>query len=85
VWQKPDGKGIELGLHLDSQQLLEIRMYDVTGRAVVSLPAEVYGAGSHQVRIDYEAHTVVPLSSGVYFVLVKGEDWQTLRKVVLVR
>ncbi len=58
-----------------------LRVYDLTGRLVADLtPKGRLAAGEHRVVWDAK-----DLTSGVYLVRLKGEEWTSSRKVVLLR
>lgn len=65
---------------LPSASLVELVVYNVAGRKVISLAGGEYEAGTHQVHFDGSE-----LSSGIYFIRLKaGEQIQT-QKCLLIR
>lgn len=57
-----------LAFSLPTEARVEVRVYDVLGREVVRRPAEAFGAGRHDIRIDG-----APLASGVYVYRLTAE------------
>lgn len=76
--------GTEVSLYLPAPTVVEIEVYDVSGRAVLGLGHRVVSAGDHawdlrQLLSDRKA------SSGLYFVRVTAAGKRFSGKVVFVR
>ncbi|HEY3293833.1 MAG TPA: T9SS type A sorting domain-containing protein [bacterium] len=65
---------------LNRRQWASITVYDTTGRLIRTVADEEYGSGSHTEIFDGWA-----LPPGIYFLRVKTEELQEVKKVVLVR
>ena len=59
---------------------VEITLYDATGRMVSKLASGRFSAGSHTVRLNASK-----LTNGVYFVHMKSNDFNTVKKVIVLR
>jgi hypothetical protein len=59
---------------------VELDLYNLLGRKVGVIGEGHYGAGRHAVRYDLR-----DLTSGVYFVRLKADYGQAVKKVVVVQ
>jgi len=58
----------------------EITVYDIHGRVVENVCNEILDAGSHNITVETSA-----LSSGLYFVKLKGEGLNSMRSLTVLR
>jgi len=59
---------------------VELKVYDIVGREVMTLVNDVQDAGSHSVFFN-----AVNLSSGIYFYRINSGSFQDVKKMVLVK
>lgn len=69
---------IKFGLKKDA--LVEMKVFDVTGREVVTLINAQYRAGSHSIEFNG-----ANLSSGVYFYRLTAGEFREIKKMVLIK
>ena len=81
----PTTGSIRIQLAVTGRSPVEVRVVDVTGRTVWSLPETGLGAGTHQVEWDGRDSSERPVPSGVYFCHVRCGDVTVARRVVLAR
>ncbi|MFH1864428.1 MAG: cellulase family glycosylhydrolase [Candidatus Eisenbacteria bacterium] len=74
---------IEYAVPADGPVLLAV--YDLCGRMVRTLVDRGHPAGVHTARWDGRDVTGAEMGSGVYFALLKVEESQAIRKLVLIR
>jgi aminopeptidase N len=76
----PANEGIRVDFTLASESRVDIDVFDVAGRRVLTRPSVTAAAGSRTESINTRA-----LAAGVYFVRVKSALGQATRKFVVVR
>ena len=64
---------------------VEMKVYDVTGALVRVLADEVLDAGAHEVTWDGVNDEGRPLASGVYFYRMRSGEYESTRKMILLR
>lgn len=72
LFPNPTHQQLHVSFELDTREQVAIRMFSQEGRLLKSLNPAVYIEGTHTEEISVEG-----LSSGVYFVQIKGESFQT--------
>lgn len=80
-----DGFINEFDFVLARESNVEIAVYDVSGRMVATLADEEFAPGRHSVPWSGTGMNDAPLSSGVYFAVVRAGDFRATKKVVLSR
>lgn len=65
---------------LDSNKMVEINLYDISGRLVRNITNSVYAAGTHQILFN-----AGNLSSGIYVVQLKTADIMLSQKMILLK
>lgn len=70
---------------LAKQGIVELKIFDATGRVVRTLVDDSAGAGVHQVVWDGRDDTGSPVASGVYFYRIASGDFVSSRKLMLIR
>jgi immune inhibitor A len=70
---------------LDQSGSVELNVYDILGRHVVTLADGAEEAGVHSVNWNGADRTGAPVASGVYFARLVTESRSTAHKMVLVR
>jgi hypothetical protein len=66
-------------------QDVALSIFDVAGRKIRNLGTKRFLAGQHDVRWDGKDDRGVSVSSGQYFVLLRGRGWKGSGKVLLVK
>ncbi|MBC8376811.1 MAG: M6 family metalloprotease domain-containing protein [FCB group bacterium] len=64
---------------------VSLRVYDISGREIVSLTSGEQPAGSHQVQWNGVNKSGNPISTGVYFARLEAGDFSQTVKMVLLR
>lgn len=64
---------------------VQIAIYDVTGNEIIALVDGVKNAGWYTVRWDCRDNKGKLCPSGIYFVRLKTEKSQLIRKILLLR
>jgi hypothetical protein len=75
----------EIRYELGSRGMVEVTVYDVSGRAVRGLVRGVEEAGSHAVLWDGRSDTGEAVSSGVYFARLRAGSHVETQRMTLVR
>jgi hypothetical protein len=70
---------------LPQRQRVALRVYDVTGRAVRTLAAGEFAAGSHALDWDGRDEGGAPLQAGLYFCRLDAGAEHGIRRMVLAR
>jgi hypothetical protein len=85
VHPNPFNSGVEVAFTLAKAEAVEITVYDVLGRRVVTFLRETKGVGKHSVVWNGKDTSGRSLASGVYFVRLKAGSVVIQKKLVLVR
>lgn len=64
---------------------IEIAVYNVLGQKVQALSQSSYATGRYQIAWDGTNHNRIPLSSGLYFMIFKSENFIAKQKILLLR
>ena len=59
---------------------VELNVYNLLGQQVVTLVSEQHNAGYYQVEWDARGY-----ASGIYYYMIKTDDFQAIRKMILLR
>ena len=70
---------------LPERRMVQLRVYDVTGRLVAILADRIYPPGAHSVEWDGTNHRGQPAASGIYFYRLQAGPDTATRKMVLLR
>jgi len=85
IYPNPFIKRTKIDYALPLAKQIEIKVYDVSGRQVKTLVEEIAKAGYYHTLwtgLDDAGRTV---SSGIYFIRIKTNDYETQQKVIFVR
>lgn len=85
VHPNPCASSTEVRFALAQRERIDLRIYDVSGRLVRTLVADVLDAGVHRVRWDGLADSQHRAASGVYFVRLDAESGSAKHKIVLLQ
>ena len=80
AYPNPFNPATVIGYDLPEAGLVQITIYDITGREVTNPVNSVEDAGYHQIRWDASSY-----SSGAYFVKMVSGDFTRTQKVMLVK
>lgn len=84
-YPNPFRTGTTLSFRLPRRQRVDVRVYDVNGRSVRTLMAEVIASGAHTVSWDGRDDRGNEVGSGVYFVRFDAGDHTIVRRSVRLR
>lgn len=65
---------------LEDAQMMEFKLFDVTGKLVQNVPSSYYGTGNHKINVSGNG-----LENGLYYVNIIAEDGIVTRRIVLNR
>ena len=85
VYPNPFNPTVTVEFDLDRRRNVQIVIYDVGGRLVRRLVDEVRSPGTHRVRWNGKGHAGNNVATGVYFLVVRSENWNVHRKIVLLK
>lgn len=83
-WPNPFHQSTSFRFHLDQADVLDISVYDLTGKKVKTISAKKHEAGSHTLTWDgtNDSHQRVP--SGIYMLRLTGRDRvKSIRMILL--
>ncbi len=80
IFPNPAAEKINLELFLDDQKVVEISITDIQGKRINLVPAQILPAGAHVMTWSIDS---LALSSGLHFVVVKGENHVLTKKFVI--
>jgi hypothetical protein len=72
-----------IGFSLERDRVIELALYDVTGREVRRLAAGLRAAGDHEIRWDGRDETGRKVSPGIYFLRLSGGRDVLSRKLII--
>jgi hypothetical protein len=81
----PFNPATELHFELAKAQRVQLDIFDVRGQRVRTVFDETRAAGRHAVVWDGQDDTGQPVGSGVYFVRMRGADYQNVGKLTLLK
>jgi hypothetical protein len=74
-----------INFELGRDEMVNLTIYDISGRVVRSLASGEFTAGMHIVEWDGNGDASNPLSSGIYFIQLKAGDFKATNKCVLIK
>ncbi|MEN0045866.1 MAG: T9SS type A sorting domain-containing protein [Bacteroidota bacterium] len=78
VYPNPFSSQTSIGLDMVSTEMVAIRVFDMTGKLVKTLPAQLFNKGQHQIPLD-----ATTLGAGIYWLQVQIGQEQRTEKLVL--
>jgi len=85
AWPNPFNTGVTIDFSLDSAETIRVDVYDSVGRKVKRLASGKAAAGFHTLFWDGLNESGFGVSSGLYFVRLSSERYETIKKILLVR
>lgn len=85
VFPNPFNPATLVSFELDRAEIVQLTVYDISGRLVRTLVDESFAAGAHRVRWDGLNSAGVRVSSGMYFVQMQAGQIRQIAKAVLVK
>ena len=64
---------------------IQIDIYNIKGQKIKSLINTIYNAGTHKTIWNGTDQTGNPVSSGIYFVTMKTDEYSAIRRMTLVK
>ena len=74
---------IDFGLHEDAY--VELVIYDIMGREVITLVDEQYTPGYKSIIWDATNQLGMKVSAGMYFYALRANDFTQIKKMILVK
>jgi len=81
----PFSTSTEMKLSMSESAHVQVAVFDISGKAIVSLVDSVLTSGGHSIWWNGEDSTGSPVISGVYLFRMRSGDRLFVRKVVLLR
>jgi hypothetical protein len=85
VYDPGAGQPLGINFKLSSNRVAVLELLDITGRRVTKLAEQPFTAGWNLYNWDGRTEAGEMVGSGVYLVTIKSEEFQSWRKVVVVR
>ena len=76
---------LTIKFNVPASTMVEITIYDVLGRKVRTLLNEMHGVGDYTTRWDGTSDLNVPVSSGIYFCLIRGAGQNKNHKIFYIK
>ena len=70
---------------LPEEGLVELKIYDVMGREIITLVHDVLQPGHKSVKWNATNKTGQPVSAGMYFYALRVKDFTQIKKMVLLK
>jgi len=84
-YPNPFNNTINIKLKVISPQRIDINIYDILGRKIKSIYSDQLTGGTHEFQWDGTSNIGHKVSSGVYYITAKGNNYQEWKKVTLVK
>ena len=84
IYPNPFNPTVTIVVDLDRRRHVRVDIFDVVGRRVDTVIDETRGAGTHSIRWN-AGSGCKPMASGIYFVLIRSEEWRAQQKIVLLK
>jgi flagellar hook assembly protein FlgD len=73
----------QIKYYIPKKGKVEFKIYDITGRIVVSFSTQKVSKGEHFIQWERKDKNGTPLPSGIYFYQLKFENQTITKKMVL--
>ncbi|KUK89471.1 MAG: hypothetical protein XE04_1790, partial [Marinimicrobia bacterium 46_43] len=80
TWPNPFNSVLNIRVNLPERGWYSLSLWDISGREVMHIREAFMDQGSFQIRVDCQN-----LSSGIYFLTLKGPGLYTSRKILLLK
>lgn len=80
IYPNPSRGAFNIGFKLSQSELVNIEVYDFTGRKVRTMISEELAPGNHNVEFRSES-----LPGGIYFLHIETGEYQDIQKIILLR
>jgi len=77
AFPNPFNPNTRLEVSVTTQSFVDVKVVDILGRSIMSIPKKIYTQGKHIININLDGNR-----SGLYFVLVSSENFQLIRKLI---
>lgn len=84
-YPNPTKKEATIAFGLPNQKHVKLVVYDITGRAIITLLNKQLPAGYHKIQWDLRDRNGKKVKSGVYFYMLKTDDFTCTKKLVVVK
>lgn len=85
LYPYPFKNTITIKINVVKTQVIDINIYDLLGRKIRKLVSRNFDVGYHELIWDGKSNSGKQVSSGVYFISLKGENSQEWKKVTLIK
>lgn len=75
----------KIGFGITRRERVEVRLYDVTGRAVRTLASREFEAGAHELHWDGSGDDGRLVPRGVYFYQLRTPSFVSQKKIAVLR
>ncbi len=84
-YPNPFNPSTSIAFKMPFKSFVNLKVYDMTAREVKSLISNEMDAGNHSVVWDGNNDKGFPVSSGIYFYIIRTENFISIKKMVLMR
>jgi flagellar hook assembly protein FlgD len=64
---------------------VRLTVYNILGQKVIDLENNILPAGTHQIHWDARNANGIKISSGVYFYTIQAENFESAKKLLLLK
>lgn len=75
-YPNPFNPDISIEVRVTHPEEIQIRVFDVLGRSVLSVPSQTYSSGTHRINLDLEV-----LPTGVFYIIAQSPSHSTTQKI----
>jgi hypothetical protein len=79
-YPNPFNPSTTIKFSLPVRDFVDIKIFDITGREMMTLISKNMSAGAHEIKFDASK-----LSSGIYFYRMKTEKYSRTMKMILIK
>lgn len=85
AFPNPFNSNINFELYVEEQGLLDISVYDLNGRSIITFHKGMVNSGSHHFVLNFDDVIQSGSSSGVYFINAKMANFSSIRKILYLK